>query len=50
MSDEDERDSKKMKRKTGPDDSKAPEKKRQKIKDKNEEKRSAVQKSRGIYR
>lgn len=46
MSDEDERDSKKMKRKTGPDDSKAPEKKRQKIKDKNEEKRSAVQKSR----
>ncbi|XP_056116031.1 uncharacterized protein zgc:113208 [Rhinichthys klamathensis goyatoka] len=46
MSDEDERDSKKMKRKTGPDDSKAPEKKRQKIKDKNEEKSSAVQKSR----
>lgn len=48
MSDEDERDSKKVKRKTGPDDSKAPVKKRQKIKDKNEGKSSEVQKSRAL--
>uniref|UniRef100_A0A673HST7 Zgc:113208 n=1 Tax=Sinocyclocheilus rhinocerous TaxID=307959 RepID=A0A673HST7_9TELE len=45
MSDDNERDSRKMKRKTGPDDLKAPGKKRQKIKDKNKEKSVAVKKS-----
>ncbi|XP_016321411.1 uncharacterized protein LOC107672636 isoform X1 [Sinocyclocheilus anshuiensis] len=48
MSDDNERDSRKMKRKTGPDDLKAPGKKRQKIKDKNEEKSVAVKKSDGL--
>ncbi len=44
MSDEGERDSRKMKRKTVPDDFQAPGTKRQKIKDKDEGKRSD-----GIY-
>ncbi|XP_051749857.1 uncharacterized protein zgc:113208 [Ctenopharyngodon idella] len=48
MSDEDERDSKKMKRKKGPDDSKAPVKKRRKRNDKNEGQSSAVQKSQAL--
>ncbi|XP_048043295.1 uncharacterized protein zgc:113208 [Megalobrama amblycephala] len=48
MSDEDERDGKKMKRKKGPDDSKAPVKKRQKINDKNEGQSSAVKKPRAL--
>ncbi|KAK9974773.1 hypothetical protein ABG768_022850 [Culter alburnus] len=48
MSDEDERDGKRIKRKKGPDDSKAPVKKRQKINDKNEGQSSAVKKPRAL--
>ncbi|XP_067263380.1 uncharacterized protein zgc:113208 [Chanodichthys erythropterus] len=48
MSDEYERDGKKMKRKKGPDDSKAPVKKRQKINNKNEGQSSAVKKPRAL--